>query len=140
MQLINVIDEDVKGGGERGLVNILADPNFPSNGFFYLFYTAGTPQRDRVSRFTLVGNTASLDSEVVIWQGAEDSTSTDHHGGGLLFGLDGKFYVSTGDNGSPTTSQALRFSTGPGLTSTRSGPAAYAIRSAFSSMFLPTGS
>ena len=107
LQLVNVIDEDVTAGGERGLVDVLADPNFASNGFFYLFYTAGSPQRDRVSRFTLAGNTASLASEVVIWQGVADSTSDSHHGGGMVFGLDGKLYISTGDNADPPSSPAL---------------------------------
>lgn len=107
LQLINVIDEDATAGGERGLVNLIADPAFASNGYIYLFYTAGSPQRDRVSRFTMTGNSASLASEVVIWQGVEDSNSTDHHGGGMLFGADGRLYISTGDNGDPASCQSL---------------------------------
>ena len=83
LQLINVINEDVTVGGERGLVNVIADPNFAANGFIYVFYTAGNPQRDRVSRFTMTGNTASLSSEFVVWQGVADSNHTDHHGGGM---------------------------------------------------------
>ena len=42
-----------------------------------------------------------------MWQGVADSTSTDHHGGGLAFGPDGKLYISTGDNGDPPTVQSL---------------------------------
>ncbi len=105
--LPNMFDDDILAGGERGLVGILLDPGFAANGYFYLFYTADTPQRDRISRFTLVGNTADPATEVVIWQGIADSTHTDHHGGGMAFGPDGKMYISTGDNGAPTTSQSL---------------------------------
>ncbi|OAI55816.1 hypothetical protein AYO49_01065 [Verrucomicrobiaceae bacterium SCGC AG-212-N21] len=107
LQLVNVFNENVTSGGERGLVNIIADPAFASNGHIYLFYTAGSPQRDRVSRFTMTGNTASLASEVVIWQSVSDSNHTDHHGGGLAFGLDGKLYIATGDNGDPPSCQPL---------------------------------
>lgn len=107
LELSNFFREDVTVGGERGLVNVLADPGFATNGFIYLFYTAASPQRDRVSRFTMVGNTASLASEFVVWQAVANSTSTDHHGGGLAFGPDGKLYISTGDNGDPQSVQSL---------------------------------
>jgi glucose/arabinose dehydrogenase len=107
LQLTNIFGEDVTLGGERGLVNVVADPDFPVNGHIYLFYTAASPQRDRVSRFTMTGNTASLATELVVWQSVANSTSTDHHGGGLAFGPDGKLYISTGDNGDPPSSQPL---------------------------------
>ena len=99
--LPNIFNEDVTAGGERGLVNVVADPAFASNGYIYLFYTAASPQRDRVSRFTMNGDVASPATEHVVWQGKETSSSTDHHGGGLAFGPDGMLYISTGDNGNP---------------------------------------
>ncbi len=107
LQLTNVISEEVTAGGERGLVNVIADPSFVTNGYIYIFYTANSPRRDRVSRLTMVGNTASLTSEFVIWQGVEDSTSDSHHGGGLGFGPDGKLYITTGDNAAPSTVPSL---------------------------------
>ncbi len=107
LDLPNIFQEDVTAGGERGLVNVVADPDFATNGYFYLFYTAASPQRDRVSRFTMVGNTANPSTEVVIWQAVANSTNTDHHGGALSFGPDGRLYISTGDNGDPPSSQPL---------------------------------
>src|SRR3989344_7577362 len=64
--------------GERGLVGIAKDPNFSANGYIYVFYTAGSPLRDRVSRFTMTGDTASLASEFVVW---EDNVAAElwHH-------------------------------------------------------------
>ena len=103
----NFFNEDVTVGGERGLVNVIADPDFVQNGYIYAFYTAAVPQRDRVARFTMSGNTAAPGSEFVVWQGQAASSSTDHHGGGLAFGPDGKLYISTGDNGDPASCQSL---------------------------------
>jgi len=82
--------------GERALIGLALDPNFDANGDYYVFYTAQNPLRDRVSRFTAAGNATSLASEVVLWQDTLDSSDI-HHGGGLVFGQDGKLYVSTGD-------------------------------------------
>jgi len=52
--------------GERGLVGMTLDPNFAANGYFYIFYTANSPLRDRVSRFTASGNTTVPGSELVV--------------------------------------------------------------------------
>jgi glucose/arabinose dehydrogenase len=82
--------------GERSLISLVLDPNFASNGRYYVFYTAANPLRDRVSRFTASGNTTNLSTEVVIWQDIQDSSDI-HHGGGLVFGGDGKLYIGTGD-------------------------------------------
>ena len=65
----NFFNEDVTVGGERGLVNVVADPDFEENGYIYAFYTAASPRRDRVARFTIVGNTAAPASEFIVWQG-----------------------------------------------------------------------
>ena len=58
-------------GGERGLVGITLDPGFAGNGWFYVFYTAASPLRDRVSRFTASGNTVVPGSELVLWEDNE---------------------------------------------------------------------
>src|SRR5512139_547228 len=83
--------------GERGLVGITLDPNFAANGYYFIFYTANSPLRDRVSRFTASGNTTVPGSEVAIWQDNVDAAFW-HHAGTVAFGLDGKLYISTGDH------------------------------------------
>ena len=61
-------------GGQQGLMDIELDPDFAGNGFYYVFYTLGSPNRDRVSRFTAAGNTTPTASELVIWQDDRDAT------------------------------------------------------------------
>ncbi len=84
---------------ENGVFGMVFDPNFTTNGYFYVFFTANTPngQRDRVSRFTASGNTANPASEHVIWEDVAVPGIT-HHGGSLDFGPDGNLYVSVGEN------------------------------------------
>src|SRR5437870_4237990 len=57
----------VDANGERGLLGVAFDPNFPTNGFVYLYYTSPTPAtHNRVSRFTANGDVAVAGSEQVI--------------------------------------------------------------------------
>jgi glucose/arabinose dehydrogenase len=75
---------------EGGLVGITLDPNFSTNGFLYLYYTVpGNPAHNRVSRFTVTGNTASLASEVPLLD-LPPLGAMHHNGGSLQFGADGK--------------------------------------------------
>jgi glucose/arabinose dehydrogenase len=85
--------------GQQGLMDLTFDPDFANNRFYYVFYTLGAPNRDRVSRFTA---TAALTgtvpgSELVIYQDPLDA-NVEHHGGALNFGNDGKLYVTTGEH------------------------------------------
>jgi glucose/arabinose dehydrogenase len=91
----------VDDAGERGLLGVTPHPNFASNGFIYIYYTTtsgGT--HNRISRFTVSGNTA--DSEVPIANLPALSSATNHNGGALHFGSDGKLYVAVGDNADGT--------------------------------------
>ena len=75
------------------------DPAFASNGYVYLYYTrnkSGTCG-NRVSRFTMSGNTIALASESVLVD--EIPATGNHNAGDLRFGNDGYLYVSVGDGG-----------------------------------------
>jgi glucose/arabinose dehydrogenase len=99
---------DVDPNGERGLLGIAFDPNFTANGFVYVYYTAKTPTiHNRVSRFTAQGNVAVSGSELVLLDLDDLSEATNHNGGALHFGNDGRLYVSTGDNATSANAQTL---------------------------------
>jgi glucose/arabinose dehydrogenase len=97
----------VNSSGERGLLGVAFDPNFATNNFVYVYYTAPTPSiHNRVSRFTANGDVAVAGSELVLLD-LENLSATNHNGGAIHFGPDGKLYVAVGENAVPSNSQTL---------------------------------
>lgn len=99
------------GDTGQGALSITLDPNFASNGYIYIFYTAKNPARDRLSRFTVTGNFANPNSELILYQDDTDRGQW-HLGGGVAFAPDGKLFVAIGDHhdespGSEHVSQRL---------------------------------
>ena len=99
----------MNSSGERGLLGVAFDPNFASNQFVYVFYTATTPSmHNRISRFTANGDVANTAvSEVVILDFDNLGSATNHNGGALHFGVDGKLYAAHGDNANGSNAQTL---------------------------------
>ena len=101
---------NVNSSGERGLLGVTFDPNYATNRFVYVYYTAITPTiHNRVSRFT--ANAANEDvavasSEVVLFD-LETLGATNHNGGAIHFGPDGKLYIAVGENAVSSNSQSL---------------------------------
>ena len=81
----------------------------PSNHFVYVYYTPLTtpPVHNRISRFTANGNVAVAGSETVILELNNLSTATNHNGGALAFGPDGKLYAAVGENANTSNAQTL---------------------------------
>ena len=94
--------------GERGLLGVAFDPAFGTNRRVYIYYTVpGSPPHNRVSRFTANGDVAVAGSETVILELNGLSSATNHNGGAIHFGLDGKLYVAVGENANSANSQTL---------------------------------
>lgn len=97
MQVPNVNDDY-----EAGLLNLVLDPNFSSNNFFYVIYSHTSKYR-RVSKFTHQENSGGLSStgdagsEQVLWQDTEPVYTNGHLGGAMGFGNDQKLYFVVGD-------------------------------------------
>ena len=85
--------------GEQGLMDILVDPGFVTNGYYYVFYTrgnSGSKNHNRLSRFTAVWNSTVLDTELVLWEDPRVAEA-EHHGGGITFGPEGMLYFTMGE-------------------------------------------
>ncbi len=98
---LNISGRVLSSGGEQGLLGLAFHPDFSSNGYFYVNYTAASPQRTVVSRFTVSStnpDSADENSELVLLQ--VDQPFSNHNGGQTVFGPDGYLYISFGDGGS----------------------------------------
>jgi len=94
--------------GERGLLGVAFDPDFANNQRVYIYYTVpGSPPHNRVSRFIASGDVAVTGSETVILELNNLSDASNHNGGAIHFGLDGKLYVAVGENANSANSQTL---------------------------------
>lgn len=97
----------VNSTGERGLIGIALDPDFAINHFIYLYYTVSDGSHNRLSRFTANGDVVVANSESIVLELDPLSTATNHNGGALAFGPDGKLFVAVGENAKGTNSQDL---------------------------------
>ena len=95
------IQSRVSSGNERGLLGLAFHPDFASNGFFYVNYTATPPLRSVVARYSVdAANPDQGDpvSEMIVLEIAQPAGN--HNAGQLAFGPeDGYLYIALGDGG-----------------------------------------
>ena len=103
---------------EGGIHGILLDPDFETNGHLYLYYTVvdslgspvdppkmpgargpdNTEGKFRLSRFTLVGDTLDLASEVQLFENPAEWFHCCHYGGDMEWLSDGTLILTVGDD------------------------------------------
>lgn len=91
----------VLAGGEQGLLGMAFDPDYASNGRFYVSYTAKPDGRSVIARYLVSSNPDVAMSMVdrIILETAQPFAN--HNGGMIAFGPVDKFlYVALGDGGS----------------------------------------
>ncbi|MEW5939893.1 MAG: PQQ-dependent sugar dehydrogenase [Chloroflexota bacterium] len=93
---LDIADRVNAGANERGLLGLAFDPDFESNGFFYVNYTDAGGDTV-IARFTASGDTADPNSEVKLLGVSQPFSN--HNGGALAFGPDGYLYIGLGDGG-----------------------------------------
>jgi autotransporter-associated beta strand protein len=84
---------------EQGLLGLAFDPNYSTNGRFYVNYTdsSGNTQVQRYERSSSDPNIANPASALPILSIAQPQSN--HNGGWLGFGPNGYLYISSGDGG-----------------------------------------
>jgi glucose/arabinose dehydrogenase len=83
--------------GERGMLGMAFDPQYATNGFFYVYYVnlAGDVTLERFGS-TPGSNVAGASAGIVI---VITHRGENHHGGMVEFGPDGMLYAAPGDGG-----------------------------------------
>jgi glucose/arabinose dehydrogenase len=93
------ISSRVSTAGEGGLLSMAFDPQYASNGFFFIYFT--DPSGDvAVERFQVSsGNADVANPEALRIITIAHRTFTNHKGGLVAFGPDGYLYLAPGDGG-----------------------------------------
>jgi glucose/arabinose dehydrogenase len=95
----------VDSAGERGLIGVALHPQFATNGWVYVHHTVpGVPAHNRVTRLVAAGDVADGSATTIVDLPAL-SSATNHNGGAIHFGPDGKLYIAVGENAQPALAQ-----------------------------------
>lgn len=97
---LDIRDNVDDSGNEEGLLGLAFHPQYKTNGYFYVNYTANHPDRTVISRFKVSANAdvADPDSEEILLTFSQPYSN--HNGGQVSFGPDGYLYIAVGDGGS----------------------------------------
>jgi glucose/arabinose dehydrogenase len=93
------------GSNERGLLGLAFDPDYANTGHFWVYYTQSAAPNGAivVERYTALGDPATSSaadaSSGVIVLGPVSHPVSNHNGGNVLFGPDGKLWLAIGDGG-----------------------------------------
>ncbi|MEV4373957.1 ThuA domain-containing protein, partial [Nonomuraea sp. NPDC049637] len=90
---------------ESGLLGLALDPGFDTNHWAYLYYSPSGENVDRLSRFTVNGDSLDLTSEKKLLDVPVQRAECCHHGGGMVMDpKTGNLWLATGDNTNPFAS------------------------------------
>lgn len=94
------ISSKITYGGERGLLGLAFHPQYPSNGYFFVYYndTGGNITVARYTRSSANPDVADPATEKIILNLPKPFDN--HNGGSIHFAPDGYLWIVTGDGGS----------------------------------------
>jgi cytochrome c len=96
---------DVFSANESGGLSLALDPDFATNHWIYIYYSPNSTSVDRLSRFTVTGDTLDMSSEKAVLDVPVQRAECCHHGAGLVIDKsNGNLWLSTGDNTNPFAS------------------------------------
>ena len=91
----------VTTANENGLLGMVLDPGFLTNGWIYFLHSPADYDGQILSRFSIVANKLDAASRKDLLKWNEQRKECCHHAGTMRFGPDGNLYISTGDNTHP---------------------------------------
>lgn len=98
-------------GGQGGLGDVIAHPDFAGNGYIYLSYAeagdGGYGAAVARAKLEMSGDKPTLTDVQVIWRQEPKVSGQGHYGHRLAFGPDGMLYISSGDRQKFTPAQDL---------------------------------
>jgi glucose/arabinose dehydrogenase len=86
-------------GGERGLLGMAFHPDYDTNGWVFVNYTANGGATT-IARYTVSSNPDVINASSAQIILSISQPYSNHNGGDLRFGPDGYLYIGTGDGGS----------------------------------------
>ncbi|OOQ59591.1 ThuA domain-containing protein [Mucilaginibacter pedocola] len=86
---------------EEGVLGLNIDPDFKTNHYVYVYYSPADTSVNRLSRFTMTGDTIDNKTEKIILQMYSQREICCHTGGSIAFGPDHTLFLSAGDNTTP---------------------------------------
>lgn len=86
-------------GGERGLLGLAFPPDHAASGVFYVAHTADGPVV-RVARYRVSSDPDRADRRSAETILEMDDPASNHNGGMIAFGPEGRLWIGTGDGGS----------------------------------------
>jgi glucose/arabinose dehydrogenase len=89
---------EVKSGGEQGLLGLAFHPSYPTDPRFYVHYT-DTAGDTRVVEYRVSADPDRADTASARRLLFADQPASNHNGGMIAFGPDGRLYVGLGDGG-----------------------------------------
>ncbi len=108
-QVSTVMTERNGGYSERGLLGLAVSPTFTTDHFVYAFFSANDYSTQRIVRWRDCAGVAGAPETIITLPSGPDCC---HKGGRIVFGPDGKLYVTLGDehstpsSGNPATTPA----------------------------------
>ena len=98
---LDIRDRVRDNANEEGLLGLTFHPGYDQNGYFYVNYTASSPRRTVIARYSVNPDNqdeALVDSEQILLE--VEQPYGNHNAGQLAFGPDGYLYIAMGDGGS----------------------------------------
>jgi cytochrome c len=109
--------EGVVSEAEEGLVGIVAHPDFAKNHWIYMYYADPTDTKHVLARWELHDDSLYPSTKKVILEVKTQREVCCHTGGGMVFDMQGKLYLTVGNNTANPVSGTASYDERPGRSS-----------------------